>query len=313
MHFANVARKTAGAGGLLRTFRPSTCQTRSMAVFSTVTDSLVSLHEMSSLPWLFLVPATTFGLRMIFTLPPSIWQRKRIIKQQELRKVVQATPPVVKLRLAAATQRQQAKLQTSSLGAQKPALTPEQITLLALKETRNRQKKLFAENNVPLWKNAILPLIQVPLWVSVSMGLRKLTEHRLIDTNLTPASSAFSGGHVDDLISQMATIDLSLPLDSLPMLAPLALGLLALMNVENNSRMMTTTATGAMGIKVAPSPNSMISQSTQSILNISRLSCIFFMGVATQAPLLLSAYWTSSQLFSLVQNAILDWLWPYQK
>ncbi|SCU93900.1 LADA_0G05446g1_1 [Lachancea dasiensis] len=285
-------------------------QVRPISLFSGITESFIALHQISGLPWLALVPLTTFGLRTVFTLPLSIWQRKRVVKQQELRKVVQAIPPVVKLRLAAAAQQRS----NSSSGdvadgvPRGPTLTPEQIQLLALKETRNRQKKLFAENNASLWKNALLPLVQIPLWVSISMGLRGLTESRLVDSNLKPLSSDSAAS-----VAPVSDWDLSLPLDSLPMLAPLVLGLLALTNVEHNGRMMTTTTSAAMGIKIAPSPNSRASQSMQSILNVSRLGCIFFMGISSQAPLLLSAYWISSQLYSFLQNAFLNWLWPYQR
>ncbi|SCV05907.1 LANO_0H17810g1_1 [Lachancea nothofagi CBS 11611] len=287
-------------------------QTRSMAFFQSITDSFVTLHEVSALPWLVLIPLSSFGLRTLFTLPLSIWQRKRIVKQQELRKVVQAIPPVVKLRLAAATQQSQSRNRKDTNLVQKPALTPDQITLLALKETRNRQKKLFAANNVALWKNAILPIVQIPLWVSVSMGLRNLAGQRLLDSNL-PHVPPIQEFKTLDFLSQISSLDLSLPLDSLPMLAPLVLGTLALINVEHNGRMMTATTSEAMGIKQAPNPNSKVSQSMQSILNISRLSCIFFMGISSQAPLLLSVYWISSQLYSLLQNAFLNWLWPYQR
>ncbi|CUS20306.1 LAQU0S01e03642g1_1 [Lachancea quebecensis] len=297
--------------------RPSSA-VRNISVFQGVTTSLVYLHEVSGLPWLVLVPLVTIGLRTTFTLPLSIWQRKRIVKQQELRKVVQATTPVVKLRLAASTQAASKPAKASEESGnvpttlQKPSLSPDQITLLALKETRNRQKKMFAESKVQLWKNALLPLIQIPLWVSVSMGLRELTKQRLIDSNLAHASPLKNIDSLD-YVSRISSLDLSLPLDSLPMLAPLFLGTLALLNVEHNGRVMTTTTSETMGIKLAPNPSSKVSQSMQSILNVSRLSCIFFMGVSSQAPLLLSAYWISSQLYSLVQNYILNWLWPYQR
>lgn len=213
-----------------------------------------------------------------------------------------------------ASKNQEKSQSSDSIAAQSQtkALSPEQITLLALKETRSRQKKLFAENNVSLWKNAILPLVQIPLWVSVSMGLRNLLEHRLIDSNLAPVSPLKNMDMLDS-VSKISSLDLSLPLENLPMLVPLVLGTLALLNVEHNGRMMTITTSEASGIKLSPNPNSKVSQSMQSILNVSRLSCIFFMGVSTQAPLLLCAYWISSQLYSLVQNLFLDWLWPYQK
>ncbi|SCW01769.1 LAFE_0E06854g1_1 [Lachancea fermentati] len=315
---------------LLGSSSPISRQRRNVGTFQGVADVFLRAHEISGIPWLILVPLSTLMLRSVFTLPLSIWQRKRIVKQQGLRKIIQAIPPVIKLRLAAATHGvareapTAGSLPTSSGSAisqdeigkipvtRKPqVLTPDQITLLALKETRNRQKKLFAKYNVAMWKNAILPLVQIPLWVSVSMGLRKLTENRLVDSALSPIANTDSL-QLANLLSGFSTLDLSLPLDSLPMLAPLALGILSLINVEHNAKMMAMTTISTVGVETAK-PNSKISQSLASILNISRLSCIFLMGISTQAPILLSLYWISSQLYSLIQNLFLDWLWPYQR
>ena len=171
-------------------FRTATCgqlarSVRKFSTIQTVADSFVQLHDISGLPWLVIVPTATFALRTAFTLPLSIWQRKRIVKQQELRKVVQSVPPVVKLRLASmSSQASNEGLSSSGSGLNtkeesvetiqrsKRQLTPEQITMLSLKEMRKRQKSLFAKYRVQMWKNSILPLVQVPLWVTVSMGLR---------------------------------------------------------------------------------------------------------------------------------------------
>lgn len=289
---------------------------RHISIFHNVADLLVNVHDSSGLPWLILVPLATITLRTFITLPLSIWQRKRIVKQQELRKLVQAITPVTKLRLAAATNTV-TNLNNDSITASgsttsgisstnannKNSLTPQQITLLAVKETRNRQKKLFTRYNVQMWKNIVLPIVQVPLWVTLSMGIRELTGKQLIETN--------SFLWLSDVIP--STIDLSLSLDSLPMLVPLILGTLSLTNVEYNGKMMSSTATSEAGIEVVTDNYSRMSQSVKSILNISRFSCVFMMGISSQASLLLSLYWISSQLYSFVQNIILNWLWPYQR
>lgn len=318
--------------GPLRFAVHSPTSKRSISTFQTVADTFLSLHESTNLPWLILVPLSTFALRTVVTLPLSIWQRKRIVKQQELRKLVQAVPPVVKLRLAAATNAATKVLigQSDSLTSsgsvssaakesaenaikpRKHVLTPEQITLLSLKETRNRQKKLFAKYDVQMWKNMVLPLVQIPLWVTVSMGLRELTETKLVDTNLRSVSPLVDANTLD-IMTWVSSLDLSLPVDLLPMMVPMALGTLAMINVEYNGRMMTTTTTSASGIETANNSGSKLSQSLKSILNVSRLSCIFLMGVSSQASVLLSLYWISSQLYSLLQNLVLDWLWPYQR
>lgn len=288
---------------------------RNVSMFQGVAETFVTMHETCGLPWFVLIPVTTIALRTVVTLPLSIWQRKRIVKQQELRKLVEAIPPITKLRLAAASTAKPGSDSITSAGSTTneittPAatrkqgnLTADQITLLAAKETRNRQKKLFAKYNVQMWKNAILPLVQVPLWVTISMGIRTLTESRLLESN-----------HyywLSDVIP--SSLDLSLPLDSLPMLIPMVLGTLSLVNVEYNGNMLTRTTASEAGIKTASNENSRMSRSMNSVLNISRLSCVFMMGISSQAPLLLALYWISSQLFSLVQNTILNWLWPYKR
>lgn len=288
---------------------------RSFSMFQGVSDALVTIHTASGLPWVVLIPLGTIALRTVTTLPLSIWQRKRIVKQQELRKLVQAIPPVTKLRLAATTA---SKIETGPITSSGSAisetpttepsgknrtLTPEQITLLAVKETRKRQKRLFSKYNVQMWKNIVLPLVQVPLWVTLSMGIRTLTEKKLLETNYYNILSTYIPPN----------LDLSLPLDSLPMLLPMILGSFALTNVEYNGKMLTSTKASDAGIKVATDEFSKISQSMTSILNISRFSCIFMMGISSQAPLLLSLYWISSQAYSFIQNLVLNWLWPYER
>ncbi|GCE97312.1 cytochrome c oxidase assembly protein cox18, mitochondrial [Zygosaccharomyces mellis] len=293
---------------------PSKVGRRHFSLFQNVSNTFVALHEATSLPWIILIPLTTVGLRTCLTLPLSVWQRKRVIKQQELRKVVQSIPPVTKLRLAAATNAaSKANDNITSSGSIvkeehpmqiKPhRLTPDQITILAIKETRKRQKRIYGKYNVQMWKNAILPLVQIPLWITVSMGLRNLTEKRLLET------------HEWSLLHQLFpdNLDLSLPWDSMPMVAPLILGTLSMINVEFNGRVMTSTSTSRAGIDTAPSEYSKTSQGIKSILNVSRLSCILMMGISSQASILLSLYWISSQFYSLLQNIFLDWLWPYQR
>lgn len=294
---------------------PNKSGIRHFSLFQNVSDTFVTLHEATSLPWMVLIPLTTIGLRTCLTLPLSVWQRKRVVKQQELRKVVQAIPPVTKLRLAAATNAaSKANEQITSSGSivrqdeqpvqTKPQrLTPEQITLLAAKETRKRQKRLFGKYNVQMWKNAILPLVQLPLWATVSMGLRNLTEKRVVETN--------NWSFINCWFSE--NVDLSLPWDEMPMVAPLILGTISLINIEYNGKAISSTSTSQIGVETASANYSRTSQSIKSILNVSRLSCIFMMGISSQASILLSLYWISSQCYSLIQNMLLNWLWPYQK
>ncbi|AAS53946.1 AFR575Cp [Eremothecium gossypii ATCC 10895] len=294
---------------------------RAFGSFGTVAEGLTALHAASGLPWLALVPLTTVALRTAVTLPLSIWHRRRLIKQQELRRVVQAVAPVAKLRLAAAASRAQtADGAVSSAGtpvgaADGPAagargLTPQHILLLAMKETRRRQRALFAENGVQLWKNAVLPAVQLPLWVGVSLGIRQLADQPLMDANM-PQAHVLSHLSEQTWLTRAASLDLGVPLAEAPMLVPVVLGVLAMVNVEYNGRLMQST--GAAGVETTTDPTSRRAHIFASIMNLSRISSLFLMGVSSQAPLLLSLYWLSSQLYSLLQNMLLEWLWPYRR
>ncbi|AET40653.1 membrane insertase COX18 Ecym_6272 [Eremothecium cymbalariae DBVPG len=293
---------------------------RQFSALQTVADSFAQLHDMSGVPWLVLVPISTFTLRSLVTLPLSIWQRRRIVKQQELKKVVQAVAPVVRLRLAAAVNGATPENITSAGSVVRPeeitttveSLKPEQIIMLSIKETRKRQKALFKKYGVQMWKNSVLPLVQVPLWVTLSMGIRQLTEQSLIDTHIT-GTHALAYLMEANVISTLGSLDLSLPLSEMPLLIPIVLGTLIMVNVEYNGKVMEATTNSLLGIETAKSSTSKSSRMFSSLLGISRLSSIFLMGVSSQAPILLSLYWISSQLYSLIQNKFLDWLWPYQR
>lgn len=257
-----------------------------------IADLFTTTHELTGIPWVVLIPLTTVTLRTVFTLPISIMQRKRIVKQQELRKISTSSTPIIKSRLA---------LLVNDKG-NKTKLTPDQIQLLAMKETRKRQKLLFKLYNVPLWKNVMLPLVQIPLWTTLSLSIRNLTSLE-IERSTKQWFESFNWNG----------IDLTGPLLDYPMIIPLTLGALSIMNVEYNGKMISRRNTDNVGIEVYRDDQSRINQAMKSILNISRIGCIFMMGVSSQSAVLLSLYWISSQLYSLIQNIILDKMWPYQR
>lgn len=244
-------------------------------------DYLRKLHEKTGIPWIYLIPLSTLTIRTLCTLPLNIIQRKRIIKQQELNKIVQSNKPIIRLRLA----------QTNKL-------TPEQIQLLTMKEYKKRQKQLYQKYKAPIWKNAMLPLVQLPIWMSNSIAIRQLTELRV---------SRATGDWFKDLSYQ--GVDLTGPLLDYPILVPLVLGYLSMCNVEMNNKMMTKYSTSRVNLEVKEKQSSMF----KSIIRVSRISCLFMMSVSSQTSLLLSLYWITSQFYSLCQNIILDKLYPYER
>mmetsp|Transcript_2433 Transcript_2433/g.2713 ORF Transcript_2433/g.2713 Transcript_2433/m.2713 type:complete len:343 (+) Transcript_2433:580-1608(+) len=283
------------------------------AIISTLTDSLQSLHAYSGIPWWSLIPITTFALRSVWTLPLAIMQRKRIQKQTELRPIVSAMNPVLKLNLAKKVQSAKRKaekslesIQGSKTGdqsienvvnLQSPVATMkyEEILLLATKETRKRQKALFKKHNVQLYKNIILPAFQIPLWVCMSWTMRDLSGWSSWDSlsNKPLDASLYTEGLF--WFTDLTSLD--------PMhIFPLVLGVVSLCNVEWTFK---TLELLRFTRKRLGRPTL-----TDSMSNVARMSVVFMMAISLNAPVALTLYWLSSQVYSLIQNIIMDLMIP---
>ncbi|KAK6456963.1 60Kd inner membrane protein-domain-containing protein [Scheffersomyces xylosifermentans] len=276
-------------------------------IVSSMTETLQAIHAYSGIPWWLLIPVTTFTLRSVWTLPLAVLQRKRVQKQSALRPIVGAMNPVLKLNLAkkvqAAKRQAEKALKRANEGETKdpeayvPLQSPlaamkyEEILVLATKETRKRQKELFKKNNVQLWKNMILPAFQVPLWVCMSMTMRDLSGWTSWDS--------LSNKPLDpDLYSQgiLWFQDLT-SFDSLHVF-PILLGVTALCNVEWTFK---TLELSRLTVRRKLRPTL-----TDAISNLSRMTVVFMMAISLNAPVALTLYWLSSQVYSLVQNIIMD-------
>lgn len=283
------------------------------AFITTLTNSLEAVHSFSGIPWWALIPISTFTLRTIWTLPLAVLQRKRIQKQTELRPIVSAMNPVLKLNLAKKVLSAKRKAEKSMESIQNskndnpgvesvlPLQSPlasmkyEEIILLATKETRKRQKALFKKHGVQLWKNFILPSFQIPLWVCMSWTMRDLSGWSSWDSlgNKPLDPSLYNEGlfWFTDLTS----------LDSMHIF-PLVLGIVSLCNVEWTFKTLELLRFTRKRI-LRPTL-------TDSIASISRMSVVFMMAVSLNAPVALTLYWLSSQVYSLIQNVIMDLMIP---
>ncbi len=279
------------------------------SVVTVLTESMQAAHAATGVPWWALIPLATFALRAVWTLPLALLQRQRIQRQNELRPIVSAMYPVFKLKLAQRAQRAQrerARLE-SAQGAEgaaaavaaaqsAPPMQYEQIVLMANKERRRRQKELFRRHGIQLWKNMVLPAFQVPLWVAMSLTMRNLSGWLSWDSMANEALdlALFSEGALwfQDLTAHDPTHVL-----------PVALAVVLLCNVEWTFR--TLALIRPQGERRLLRPTL-----TDSVANVSRMLVVFMMAVAMNAPVALVLYWLSLQVFSLVQNVVLDLNFP---
>jgi inner membrane protein COX18 len=274
-------------------------------IVTVLTASIQTLHAYSGIPWWALIPLTTITLRTVWTLPLAILQRKRTQKQAELRPIVNAMGPILRLKLASRAQSAKQKetqqagelvdgvVPQGAIGGRAAALTYEQIMLLSAKERRERQKKLFKEHGCQMWKNFTLPLFQIPLWLAMSATFRDLSGWNEISSNPLDDSLVSEGLY---WFSDLTVAD---PMSILPVM----LGTLALTNVEWNFKTMQLHNSSSVR-------RSQRITAFDSVMNMSRLGVVFLMAVSTQAPAALALYWISSNAFSTVQNMVLDYYVP---
>ncbi|KAG7666200.1 COX18 [[Candida] subhashii] len=273
-----------------------------------MTESFQQVHQYTGLPWWALIPIATFTLRSIWTMPLAVLQRKRLQKQSALRPIISATNPILKMNLAKQVNKAKAKATKqlekidsgksedySELSNPLVNMKYEQILILSAKETRKRQKQLFKRFNIQIYKNFLLPIFQIPLWIIMSITMRDLS-----------GWSSWDNLHNKALDPTLYTegllwfTDLTIN-DSLHVF-PLLLGITSLANIEWSFK---TLELSRLTKRQSRRPTFI-----DAMGNLSRLMVIFMMSISTQAPVALTLYWLSSQLYSLIQNIIMDLLMP---
>lgn len=261
-----------------------------------LTETLQAVHQLSGLPWWAVIPAATFGLRAVGTLPLAVMQRLRLQRQNALRPIVAATGPVLRLNLAKKAHKAAAARPTLVAAMVSPlrSMKYEEIMVLSTKETRRRQKRLFRDHGVPLYKNLFLPAAQIPLWVCMSLTFRNLSGWASWDSLANrPLDAAL---HHEGAL-WFADLTAADPVH----MFPLAVGIVALVNVEWTFRTLNLVRSGRKLLRPTV---------TDSMANVSRMAVVFLMAISLHAPTALTLYWLSSQVFSLVQNVMLDIFLP---
>lgn len=267
-------------------------------LINAMTETLQSVHVYTNLPWYALIPVTTIALRTSWTLPLAILQRMRIQKQNALRPIIAATGPVLRLNLARKASKSSKATEDSVYALTSPMknMKYDEILVLSAREVRKRQKKLFKSHNVQLYKNFLLPAAQIPLWVCMSMTFRNLSGWSTWDamTNKPLDTSLYNEGLL--WFTDLTASDLL-------HLFPLAIGIVALINVEWTFKTFSLMKTSVRRKASRPTI-------TDSMANVSRMAIVFLMAISLHAPTALTLYWFTSQLYSLMQNIILDLLLP---
>ncbi len=140
-------------------------------------------------------------------------------------------------------------------------------------------KELYKEFNCSPIRTLLLPWIQVPLWITVSLALRTMSAYPVpfLETPLRCVPGFLYGGFGP-------WTDLHLPDPT--WFFPLSISFTHLMNVHFASKFAVT-------------------ETQKRLMNVMRILAVCMAPLVTQVPTSLAFYWLTSSIFSLFQNIYL--------
>ncbi|RCH81476.1 membrane insertase cox18 [Rhizopus stolonifer] len=229
-------------------------------------EQIIHIIHNTGLPWWATIVSSTILLRSCLTFPIAVYQQQSIGKMINLAPMVQSWGETLKTQVGKQSVRQgwhytryQAELQ---------------------KRYSQKVKEIYAHYGCSRWKLLLLPYIQIPLFVSMSLSLRHVAAMPLPwwgQTAETPAS-----GLSDEGLGWFMDLTVADP----TMMVPFLIGAGNLINVELN----------------AWYANKAQSKKQTIITNVLRGVSIAFVPIAAQTPMAIGLYWLSSAWYSVAQN-----------
>lgn len=150
------------------TIDPTTTTTAietSLPAVLAMNEAILNTIHSAGLPWWGTILAGTLFLRTSLTLPIAIYQQRSMGKMINLAPMVQSWAETLKVEVAKQSNRAgwpykqyQAELQ---------------------KQYSRKVKEIYAHHGCARWKVLLLPWIQIPLFVSMSLTLRHMTAYPL--------------------------------------------------------------------------------------------------------------------------------------
>ncbi|SGZ41417.1 uncharacterized protein HGUI_03618 [Hanseniaspora guilliermondii] len=261
-------------------------------LFPSIPKFIHDLQETTGLPYYALIPMTTLSIKLFITLPISLWNRKLLVKQNELRAFTKAISPVMKMKLSAHN------------NASKHNLKPEQVRMLSMKEQRKIQREVFRENGIQLWKNIIQPISQLPIWMMFTYGIRELPAYvsQQTATNNTDEIIKFGYSPLDDLFPVMDMQGLNIT----PILSSSLLGSLTLLNIQHYDKINQSRQWYDLGKE----HNGKLLRN--GIMTVSRFISLGLVFTSFQQPDLVVLYWIVSQLGQYGVNKVVN-KYPFER
>ncbi|KAF9571811.1 Cytochrome c oxidase assembly protein cox18, mitochondrial [Mortierella alpina] len=226
---------------------------------------LEGIHS-AGLPWWATIFCATFILRTAITTPVAIYQQRAVGRMMALTPVLQAWLETLKSSI---------RVDHKLKGRDYASFNTE------IREAyRMKTQELYAANRCNPRVSFLLPWVQIPLFITMSLTIRGMAGYPLpfLGDSSLPAEPGFADGGAmwfTDLAASDPT-----------WIMPVAVGATNLLNVELNGFMMSKTPT----------------RNQRIFRNIFRALAISMVPIAHEAPMAICLYWLSSGSYSVFQN-----------
>lgn len=231
-------------------------------------EGLISVHDLTGLPWWATIILSTFALRTLITLPLTVYQYKIMGR---LEKIGHEFPSVL----------EELKKETA-YAVKKFGWNEQQAKVMFSHSARKQWNNLVIRENCHPAKTAVTMWVQLPLWVIQSVAIRNivycLPNPDSLEAKLTFAELTVGGF---GWIPNLTEVDAS-------WILPVTLGLVNLCVIQIQTSLR----------KTGQEPSKMQVVAT----NAFRLLSIVMVPIAAVVPSCLCLYWVSSSTYGLIQN-----------
>ncbi|PWW74161.1 hypothetical protein C7212DRAFT_215141 [Tuber magnatum] len=245
-------------------------------VLSATHDFLTTLHTSTNLPYHTLIPLSAVLLRLTITTPLTIYSRRRALRTQRLQPILSAYQhPIAR-------------------NAKSTTATPQAWELRTRKEMHWKRRELWKRWGCQAWKMLLAPVVQIPVWVTASVTLRGMAGVEGLPTWLRGLGKIGGEVWVEEALATEGALWFGDLLVADPYLAlPMGFSFLLFANIELQTKL-HLPSTGKQRV----------------FTNVLRILSLAAFPLTTNAPAALTLYWSTSAVFSLVQNIILAKVMP---
>ncbi|XP_030835952.1 cytochrome c oxidase assembly protein COX18, mitochondrial-like, partial [Strongylocentrotus purpuratus] len=227
------------------------------------------VHSVTGLPWWATVVATTFTLRFSLTLPLAIYSQNIRVRVENLQ------PEVIALAKRSFVERFAARAKQEKWSEKRA-----QRAFVGL--VRRYSKELYVRDNCHPAKGSILFLVQLPMWIFLSLALRNMTGALSERMYVDPASI------VPDLATGGTLWFPSLIVPDPTFILPVLVGVLNLSNIEMHAL-----------------HKGRVTRVQRYVNNSLRTLSVVMIPIAAYMPSAMALYWSVSAFYGLGQNILL--------